>query len=68
MADKYREVETGNLVYAYQVPEGGHDVAYNQFQETVDAVGGDWIVSYARGAEDVVDPESFERDFERVQA
>lgn len=63
MADKYREIETGNLVFAYQVPEGEHDVAYNKFQEPQDAIGGDWIVSYSRGSEEVVDNESFERDF-----
>jgi hypothetical protein len=66
MADKYREVETGSLVFAYQVPDGEHDVAYNHFQEPQEAIGGAWIVSYARGAEEVIDNDSFDRDFERV--
>jgi hypothetical protein len=64
MNGHYREIETGNLVYAYRVPDGEKDVAYNHFQESQDAIGGEWIVSYSRGAEEVVDNESFERDFE----
>lgn len=67
MDGKYRECSTGNMVYAYQVPDGEKDVAFNQYQEAQEAIGGEWIVSYARGAEEVVDNESFERDFEGVK-
>lgn len=66
MNGHYRERETGNLVYAYQVPDGERDVAFDRYQEPQEAIGGEWVVSYARGAEEVVDNESFERDFERT--
>lgn len=66
MTDKYIDLERGIHVYASQVPEGCRDEIEDRWGALYTAYPGEWVVEQD-GFIDVVDPESFERDYKKVQ-
>lgn len=64
MDDCYRDLDTGSIVAAYQVPDGCTEEVEDHYGDIVIARAGDWVI-YTPYV-DVVDPESFQVDYERI--